>query len=216
MLFPYPSQRGLSTKDAEALLGPAYDLRNRNEQGRARITTTWVDDEEDEDYIPNEAQTQFKRKSLTEQENHGNRYPKRQRYSDTSFLHAVSSSMDISDESSATSERCVPCEELQLACSFITHPFLYPCRECKADDMDCELVYQPAWKRQCEKCRSGRKICSYRWNGYDHSQPCQPCTQEGFKCLAGPAKGKPKWESKAAYDAARVDEYEADRSASEK
>lgn len=96
-LFPPPRQKIFSSKDADALLGPAYDLRRRNEQGREKITSTWIDNEEDEDYVPEEAGTKRRRSKI--RASHRIRFSKGQRISPGS-LHPdeVTGAAEIQDQ----------------------------------------------------------------------------------------------------------------------
>jgi len=84
---------------------------------------------------------------------------------------------------------CKSCFEINLRCSLLTEGEKYPCRECKEDDVDCELVVQPLKKRACESCRRRKIVCSYRITE-NHSQPCRDCLLSGYKCVAGPLTGR--------------------------
>lgn len=84
---------------------------------------------------------------------------------------------------------CKSCFEINLPCSLLIEGEKYPCRECKEDDVDCELVVQPLKKRACESCRRRKIVCSYRTTE-DHSQPCRDCLLSGYKCVAGPLTGR--------------------------
>lgn len=89
---------------------------------------------------------------------------------------------------------CSACQYLGLECSLSSDPdqFAYPCATCVQDDVSCVVSPQPRWKRTCESCKGRRKeVCSYRYPDYDHTLPCQPCINHGFKCVAGPAKYSP-------------------------
>ena len=84
---------------------------------------------------------------------------------------------------------CKNCFDINIPCSLLVEGEKYPCRECKQDDMDCELILQPLKKRPCENCRRQKIVCSYRTTE-DHSQPCQDCFRLGHKCVAGPLTGR--------------------------
>lgn len=86
---------------------------------------------------------------------------------------------------------CTACEDLDMECSLATNPdpLAYPCTTCGVDELECEVTPPPKWKRSCEGCKGQHgRFCSYRYADYDHSQPCLPCVNHGFKCVAGPAK----------------------------
>lgn len=87
---------------------------------------------------------------------------------------------------------CDACKEIGLECSLASDPdpFAYPCTTCEVDDVFCVVSPPPKWKRSCEICK-GRKLCSYRYADYDHSQPCLECRNHGFECVAGPARHPP-------------------------
>ena len=84
---------------------------------------------------------------------------------------------------------CKSCIAMNLLCSLLTEGEKYPCRDCKQDDVDCELVVQPLKKRACESCRRRKIVCSYR-TVEDHSEPCRDCLLSGCKCVAGPLTGR--------------------------
>jgi len=84
---------------------------------------------------------------------------------------------------------CKNCFEINLPCSLLTEGEKYPCRDCKQDDVDCELIVQPLKKRACESCRRRKIVCSYRTTE-DHSQPCRDCLLSGCMCVAGPLTGR--------------------------
>ena len=65
-----------------------------------------------------------------------------------------------------------------------------PCVICQADDIDCELIMQPARKRAYEAYSKRRFVYSYREEGGDHAQPCIECAKAGSKCIAGPLSGR--------------------------
>ncbi|MCJ1250645.1 hypothetical protein MMC30_007873 [Trapelia coarctata] len=84
---------------------------------------------------------------------------------------------------------CKNCFEINLPCSLLAEGEKYPCRACKEDEIDCELIAQPLKKRACENCRRRKIVCSYR-TAEDHSQPCRDCLLSGGKCVAGPLTGR--------------------------
>ncbi|KAI3229285.1 hypothetical protein DTO012A9_8635 [Penicillium roqueforti] len=89
---------------------------------------------------------------------------------------------------------CAACQELGFECSLKSNPdpFAYPCTICEIDDVFCVVSPPPKWKQTCECCKGQNKeICSYRYADYDHSQPCLPCRNHGFECVAGPARHAP-------------------------
>ncbi|KAJ5513702.1 Peptidase C19 ubiquitin carboxyl-terminal hydrolase 2 [Penicillium fimorum] len=89
---------------------------------------------------------------------------------------------------------CAACQELGMECSFASDPdpYSYPCTTCEVDDVFCVVSPPPKWKRSCELCKGRKKeLCSYRFADYDHSQPCLSCRNQGFECVAGPARHPP-------------------------
>ncbi|KXG48451.1 Peptidase C19, ubiquitin carboxyl-terminal hydrolase 2 [Penicillium griseofulvum] len=106
---------------------------------------------------------------------------------------ATSSSKPTADNEILVRE-CAACQELGLECSLASdpNPFAYPCTTCEVDDVFCVVSPPPKWKRSCESCKGRKKeVCSYRYSDYDHSQPCLPCRNHGFECVAGPARHPP-------------------------
>lgn len=96
------------------------------------------------------------------------------------------------EEGKSPTKGCLACQQLELDCSLVDHPFHYPCDSCRDDECDCIPDPPPIWKRPCEPCKSRRrKRCSYLSENHDHSQPCFECVQHGFQCVAGPAKSPP-------------------------
>lgn len=85
---------------------------------------------------------------------------------------------------------CKGCFEWGSRCPLLDEGSRYPCAECTADNVECELIVGPAMKRTCEGCRSRRQQCSYRGLEGDHILPCQQCTNASRKCVAGPASGR--------------------------
>lgn len=86
---------------------------------------------------------------------------------------------------------CKSCWEFNQECSLLEKPLTYPCYLCKEDRVDCELIIQPQWKRQCENCKASRKTCSYHFVDADHKSPCRQCQALGIHCIAGPARTTP-------------------------
>ena len=85
---------------------------------------------------------------------------------------------------------CKGCFAKREECPLLEEGSKYPCETCRADDIDCELIIQPARKRACEACSKRRFVCSYREEGSDHAQPCRECAKAGLKCVAGPLSGR--------------------------
>ena len=85
---------------------------------------------------------------------------------------------------------CKGCFAKREDCPLLEEGSRYPCETCRADDIDCELIIQPARKRACEACSKRRFICSYREEESDHAQPCIECAKAGSKCVAGPLSGR--------------------------
>lgn len=85
---------------------------------------------------------------------------------------------------------CKACFEWGFRCPLLDEGSKYPCAECATDNIECELIVEPAVKRTCEGCRSRRQQCSYREQGGDHTEPCQQCAKTSRKCVAGPASGR--------------------------
>ena len=85
---------------------------------------------------------------------------------------------------------CKACLALGSWCPLLEEGSKYPCEMCVDDDIDCELVIEPARKSRCERCRMKRISCSYVEDGSDHTRPCQHCANSGLKCVAGPASGR--------------------------
>lgn len=85
---------------------------------------------------------------------------------------------------------CKACVALGARCPLLAEGAKYPCDVCIEDDIDCELVTEPAKKRRCELCLKKRIPCSYVQKDSDHSLPCQHCSHNGLKCIAGPASGR--------------------------
>ncbi|KAF2229143.1 hypothetical protein EV356DRAFT_21139 [Viridothelium virens] len=89
---------------------------------------------------------------------------------------------------------CVACYKLGDTCSLLKEPRQYPCELCKADDLVCDLITPPKWKRSCEACRKKKVKCSYYLNPYDedeHRVPCVTCSEAGYHCVAGPRVDDP-------------------------
>ncbi|KAJ5179912.1 hypothetical protein N7492_003122 [Penicillium capsulatum] len=63
-LFPNSNETFMTRAELEALAGPAYELRDR---GNRRVMRTWIDDEKDEDYDPEEDSRPLKRKRKSRQ-----------------------------------------------------------------------------------------------------------------------------------------------------
>ncbi|MCJ1411068.1 hypothetical protein MMC19_005156 [Ptychographa xylographoides] len=84
---------------------------------------------------------------------------------------------------------CKGCFELRIPCPLLQEGERYPCQGCKEDDIDCELILEPARKRPCERCRRRKIVCWYRATD-NHSRPCQDCDKAGYKCVAGPVSGR--------------------------
>lgn len=85
---------------------------------------------------------------------------------------------------------CKGCFAKREDCPLLEEGSKYPCETCRDDDIDCELIIQPARKRACEACSKRRFVCSYREEGSDHAQPCRECAKAGLKCVAGPLSGR--------------------------
>ncbi|KAJ5224004.1 hypothetical protein N7468_008546 [Penicillium chermesinum] len=79
--FPHPHRKVFTAKDAEAVLGPVYELRKRGAQQRENTTSTWIDNDHDEDYVPEEEKP--KRKRSASRPNRSSRARKRRRQAST-------------------------------------------------------------------------------------------------------------------------------------
>lgn len=82
---------------------------------------------------------------------------------------------------------CWECANIGIRCPLLDDERAWPCYTCQADDHDCDLITPPAQKRACERCKVRRRTCSYTFT-LDHSEPCQDCADDGFSCVAGPAR----------------------------
>ncbi|GFF33414.1 probable ubiquitin carboxyl-terminal hydrolase 12 [Aspergillus udagawae] len=98
------------------------------------------------------------------------------------------------DLDEAAAKGCWACRKIHQDCSLLEHQFAYPCQTCKEDNIDCELIIPPEWKRACERCRRSGRTCSYSYGETDHSVSCEQCQATGIPCIAGPAKSKPPLE----------------------
>ncbi len=85
---------------------------------------------------------------------------------------------------------CKGCFAKREDCPLLQEGSRYPCETCQDDDIDCELIIQPARKRACEACSKRRFVCSYKEERSDHAQPCRECAKAGLKCVAGPLSGR--------------------------
>ena len=83
---------------------------------------------------------------------------------------------------------CKACYELGISCDLLGDG-VYPCRECRAIDEDCELITEPPKKRGCKQCTRRRIVRSFR-HAKNHSGACQQCRDKSFKCIAGPKNGR--------------------------
>lgn len=70
-------------------------------------------------------------------------------------------------------------------CSLMHDERDWPCRTCKEDGHDCDMVREPARKRSCEQCKSRRMTCSFSYTR-NHEGCCLQCQSIGQPCLAGP------------------------------
>ncbi|EAW14314.1 putative C6 finger domain protein [Aspergillus clavatus NRRL 1] len=102
---------------------------------------------------------------------------------------------------------CWSCRNLQQDCSLVDKSLVYPCQTCKEDEIECELIIPPEWKRACERCRRSKKSCSYNHGETDHSLPCEQCRAMGMKCIAGPAKDKPPQKAKITTEEAELETH---------
>ena len=82
---------------------------------------------------------------------------------------------------------CYECLAIGLRCSLLDDERAWPCTTCAADNQDCDLVTPAEIKRACERCKSRKTSCSYNYTE-KHSEPCQQCMDDGYHCVAGPAK----------------------------
>ena len=85
---------------------------------------------------------------------------------------------------------CKGCFAKGEDCPLLEEGSRYPCERCRDDDIDCELIFQPAKKRACEACSKRRYVCSYREAESNHAEPCRECSKAGLKCVAGPLSGR--------------------------
>ncbi|KAJ5585581.1 uncharacterized protein N7459_005381 [Penicillium hispanicum] len=261
-LFPQLPQQQKEERDLAEFTGPTYELRNRKRKGRQNEISSWIDNDDDEDYDPHQRRARCKRRlisdrsiqpiprprneersqsrgstipldedsqeanlisrSAVEDSDEGgmdpwekywaidpelggssSRYQLRARKKSITTLtrppspapegeiHATTQ-VGKQEDASSTPKGCLACQELEMSCTLVDWPLYYPCSNCRMDNIDCQLVPSPKWKRPCEKCRVTRgQRCSYRFGDYDHSLPCQSCLQRGFKCVAGPARHEP-------------------------
>ncbi|KAK3674995.1 hypothetical protein LTR78_004928 [Recurvomyces mirabilis] len=83
-------------------------------------------------------------------------------------------------------------------CPLLEYEHTYPCHACLESSSECELIIPPTSKRVCESCKRRRRTCSYTYNDL-HNEPCLDCADDGFHCVAGPAKDTIR--SRIRYDA---------------
>ena len=72
-------------------------------------------------------------------------------------------------------------------CTLLYDERTWPCKMCRDDDHDCDLITPPILKRACERCKRRRTACSYS-HSFSHGEACQQCMDDGYRCVAGPAK----------------------------
>lgn len=82
---------------------------------------------------------------------------------------------------------CWQCLTIGIRCPLLDDERAWPCSTCLDDDDQCELITPPTHKRACEHCKSRRFGCSYT-HSLDHDEPCEECSRNGWRCVAGPAK----------------------------
>ena len=82
---------------------------------------------------------------------------------------------------------CWECLGIGIECPLLKDERSWPCSTCLDDDHDCDLVTPPIRKRACERCKRRRIVCSYNITP-NHGEACQQCMDEGYRCVAGPAK----------------------------
>ena len=81
-------------------------------------------------------------------------------------------------------EGCIPCVDEEIDCNLMTGD-KWPCTGCKSRGVDCELLFEPEQKRQCENCRHLKSRCSFQANPSLRG-PCQLCSLQEKTCIAGP------------------------------
>ncbi|CAG8151959.1 unnamed protein product [Penicillium salamii] len=191
-------------------LASPYDLRRRAALHLDSFNSWHDNDEDDKDASLNSCGVKRRRSlqssadaspSKIHKANHNpvlNAGPKEGSRHETSDYTKSEDSLLLSTDLSSIPRKqkrgCVACHDLDLDCSFATDPdqSSYPCETCAFDGMECVPIPEPKWKRSCEGCKTRNGVfCSYRYADYDHSQPCQPCVNVGFPCVAGPAKRPP-------------------------
>ena len=82
---------------------------------------------------------------------------------------------------------CWECLGLGIKCPLLDDERAWPCKMCLDDDHDCDLVTPPVLKRACERCKRRRMSCSFSYS-MDQGETCQHCMEDGYRCVAGPAK----------------------------
>ncbi|KAL9083452.1 MAG: hypothetical protein Q9165_008528 [Trypethelium subeluteriae] len=118
-------------------------------------------------------------------------YKLRSRYKDDPSLLPFQEASPIKEDLTGhpAARGCTACYKLGEDCSLLKKPRHYPCELCKADDLVCDLISPPKWKRSCEACRQKKLKCSYHLNPHDeeeHRLPCVACSEAGYHCVAGP------------------------------
>ena len=111
------------------------------------------------------------------------------RYNGECNLVVSKSDPDLSEDLTGypAARGCLECLGLGIRCPLLDNERQWPCDTCLIDERDCVLVTQPKFKRACERCKARRRACSYTYT-YEHGEACQQCMDDGYRCIAGPAK----------------------------
>ena len=103
---------------------------------------------------------------------------------------AVASSEDEDLSGHPEGRGCKLCRRIGQRCSLLEPDGAYPCDICMEEDEECELLVPPVKKQSCEHCIKKGHACPYAYPGSDHSQPCELCSNQGFRCIAGPLRDR--------------------------